>query len=249
MLKSFSNYSKKRKAILQQVKRLEKRGYVTKEKYKLPTVKELKAMPADKANKIVKSAAGYKTSAVRRSSYKIEEYTVKRTGEVKTRKIGYIKAAKEERSMAAKKGARRQKWHEDFIKAAPDDLKDEAKEYIGAVKEGYSGTFTEYLDNAGEEPDALETFNKKIEVLKESDTETANALQDLFDKYDTYDSDALESRFAKNNGNLPEFDYHYENGHLDTTEVLKMARIITGKPLSGTEALKLRQAIDKDTGA
>lgn len=262
MAKNYSSYSRQRKAIIQQVRRLEKRGYTVPDRYNLPTVKELRSMPKSEAQKIERRAKSYTTKSVRSSSY-IKTGTISaETGEIKERKVRYSQAVKIERQRSARKAIetrqRKKKkprrdldrWAYEFMQGVPDDLQWDGEQYVDAVKKGYGGSFGEYLSEAGEQPDSIEVFNKKLEVLRDSDTATADELERLFNnEWQAVGESKMIDRFLQHEGKLPEFDYHYDSGHLDTTEVLKMAQIITGKPLSGAQAKRLRDAIDKDTGA
>lgn len=262
MAKNYSSYSRQRKAIIQQVRRLEKRGYTVPDRYNLPTVKELRSMPKSEAQKIERRAKSYTTKSVRSSSY-IKTGTISaETGEIKERKVRYSQAVKIERQRSARKAVetrqRKKKkprrdldrWAYDFIQAAPEDLQWDAEAYTEAVKRGYDKTFGEYLSDAAEQPNSIEVFNKKLEALRDSDAATAEELEKLFNnERQAVGEGKMIDRFLRYEGNLPEFDYHYDNGNLSVRNVLEMAEVITGKPLSGKQAERLRAAIDKDTGA
>lgn len=103
MATNYSKYSARRRAIQQQVRRLEKRGYTVPEQYKLPTVKELRSMSQSERSTYVKRAAQIKTASVRKHSY-VVEYSHTKAGSLKTVKVDYSKASKKERSASSQKG-------------------------------------------------------------------------------------------------------------------------------------------------
>lgn len=93
---------------MQQVRRLEKRGYTVLEEYKLPTVKELKTLSPGEQSHYIRRAAQIKTKTVRTSSYKKKRKKTEE-GKYRTQKVKYKKAVHEEKSIAAKKAAKTRK--------------------------------------------------------------------------------------------------------------------------------------------
>lgn len=102
MAKNYSKYSQQRKAIVQQVRRLEARGYSVPERYHLPTVSELKKMSPKDQNNVMRRAKGYTPAKVRVASKLIVTETTKK-GNIVTKAISYARGRIRERREAAKK--------------------------------------------------------------------------------------------------------------------------------------------------
>lgn len=84
-------YGQIRKELMQQVRRIEKAGFMVPERYHLPTASELKKMSKAEQGKVKARAASYTTKAIRERSYKIDTVTLP-SGRIKASKVSYAKA-------------------------------------------------------------------------------------------------------------------------------------------------------------
>lgn len=301
MQKNYTAYSKKRKAIMQQVGRLERHGFVVPEKYHLPTVAQLREQTPRQRSATIRRVSKLTTETVRKYSYKLEEITTK-TGKVKAKKVSVEAVRKQQRSVSAKKTyeARKQsrrkareeydysepkydvsvngsgqvvfvdrktgevtteddlefeqklnQWAIDFIDSAPDEDKVNASKYVEAVINGdvpvnVSG-YDEWKTTLGIEPTAKNIFNMKMIGLKAESPNTAEWLEEIYQKYSGAKSDDIvRERIENAEGGIPDFDFHYSSNDVSIGAVIKMARIIKGSPISGAEARALAKAVDLD---
>lgn len=90
---NYHKYSAKRRTIMQQVRRVEKKHFKVAEKYHMPTVNELKKMPLAEQRKIIRQSQGFTTSGVRKSAYSFAGISTK-TGKLKKIKVKYTKRKK-----------------------------------------------------------------------------------------------------------------------------------------------------------
>lgn len=146
-----------------------------------------------------------------------------------------------------------ERWAQEFIESAPLDDRYNAEAYVdalrqGDVPEGVNG-YDEWLESIGEEPSAEDVFNDKLSSLAETSPKTADWLWDLFRREQTkYGIDEVNKRLARWDGDIPDFDKTYSGNDTGANfgNIAKMARIITGKSLSGSQARRLMQAIEND---
>lgn len=104
MATKYTPYSDKRSEIMQQVRRVERKGFVVPAKYYLPKVSELRKMSAEEQSKIMASASRMTTAGIGRYSKRTETVRTK-TGKVKIITVSYNKAKKKTRAASAKAGA------------------------------------------------------------------------------------------------------------------------------------------------
>lgn len=83
---NYHKYSIKRKAIMQQVRRLEKKNYIVDIKYHMPKVRDLRKMSLAEQKDIIKRATGFTVTGVNKSAYRYVD---------RKNKAGKVKQVKE----------------------------------------------------------------------------------------------------------------------------------------------------------
>lgn len=264
---NYKIYSKKRKSIQQQVKRLNKKGFNVAPSYmNLPTVKELKAMSADDRRRAVKRVKSYTTQQINKSASRIAEnsYDLKRDKYVQ-RKQTYAEYLKGIRSQAgktggvvtqAKKKKLKKKLKRENMRSKLEAAKESVPDYGGVYDEWeeqyLSGetdkSYPEYVASIPEAPSVEDMFYNLVGFLSSTDPQTYNEIVKGFLKASKADKKGLMERLRTSE--LPDFDIFYDDkgnqGTVNKGKVYKLLKIIKGSPLTAYESQALMKAIEKD---
>lgn len=272
-----SSYSSNRSAVMKQVRALEKKGFTIADRFRLPTVKEMKKLSAKEQANVARRAAYYVNKGaakqVKASAYKVidgkkrsysEAVNISRLQKARERRkpIGDKKrklvpitwyGGEPEGGTGVKKSVSRTQLENELTGNYGDFFTPtEIKAYVDEVFDrGYKGSFLQYVYDAGEEPDAKNIFAEKLGVLQENAPQTAKILQDMFNRQLSYGEALMNQRFSEAD-EIPDFESYYtdKNGEyhaFNVGNIYKMAKLIKGKPLTAAEMRALQEAMNQDT--
>lgn len=190
MPRSYSAYSKQRKAIMQQVNRLEKRGYIVKERYHLPTVKELKAMTAKEQASVMRRAKTYTTERVRETAKMPVSETTK-TGKTKQVTLTYEKARKRERSKSAKAGAETKRKKKEYQRKK--EIAEEKYKAVADYDYDTMGDIADYEEPSHYEYTDYESDEEHYEIDEDTGEVIGEAKPEVDEAFERWAQEFIES--------------------------------------------------------